>query len=61
MGSLISSHNKHISDSHCTEHGCNCSKTDEFSLKNKCLTPKIVYRADVTNNRFDEHKCYYGI
>ena len=26
-----------------------------------CLTPKSVYRADVTNNKSDEHKYYYGI
>ena len=24
-------------------------------------TPKIVYRADVTNKKIDEHKYYYGI
>ena len=25
------------------------------------MTPRIVYRADVTNNKTDEHKYYYGI
>ena len=29
-------------------------------MENKCLTPRIVYRADVTNNKTDEHKYYYG-
>ena len=30
-------------------------------LENICLTPRIVYRADVTNNKTNEHKYYYGI
>ena len=25
------------------------------------MTPRIVYRADVTNNKTDEHKYYYSI
>ena len=25
------------------------------------MTSRIVYRADVTNNKTDEHKYYYGI
>ena len=24
------------------------------------MTPRIVYRADITNNKTDEHKYYYG-
>ena len=30
-------------------------------LDNKCLTPRIVYRADVTNDQTQEQKFYYGI
>ena len=30
-------------------------------LENKCLTRRIVCRGDVTNNKTDEHKYYYGI
>ena len=61
MGPVISLHNKHILNSNNTEYGCNCNNRDEFSLENECLTPRIVYRADVTNNKTDEHKYYYGI
>ena len=61
IGCIISSHNKHILNSNCTEYGCNCGNRGECSLENKCLTPRIVYRADVTNNKTDEHKYYYGI
>ena len=60
MGSIISSHNKHILNSNNTEYGCNCNNRDECPLENECLTPRIVYRADVTN-KTNEHKYYYGI
>ena len=61
MGSIISLHNKHILNSNNTEYGCNCNNRDECPLENECLTPRIVYRADVTNRKTDEHKYYYGI
>ena len=61
MGSIISSHNKHILNSNNTEYGCNCNNRNECPLENECLTPRIVYRADVTNNKTDEHKYYYRI
>ena len=61
MGSITSSRNKHILNSNSTEYGCNCNNRDECPLENKCLAPGIVYRADVTNNKTDEHKYYYGI
>ena len=39
----------------------NCNNKDECPLENECLTARIVYRADVTNNKNDEHKYYCGI
>ena len=60
-GSILSSHNKHILNSNSTEYGCNCSNKNECPLENKCLTLRIVHRADVTNNKTVEHKYYYGI
>ena len=53
MGSVISSHNKQLSNSNSTEDGYNCNNRNECPLENKCLTPRIVYRADVTNNKTD--------
>ena len=50
MGSIISLHNKHILNTSSKEYGCNCNKCP---LENKCLAPRIVYRADVTNNKTD--------
>ena len=35
--------------------------TDKCPLENKCLTPRIVSREGVTNNKTDEHNYYYGI
>ena len=61
MGSKISSHNKRILNSNSTEFGCNYNNRDECPLENKCLTPRIVCRADVTNNKTDVQKYYYGI
>ena len=55
MGSIISLRNKHILNSDNTEYGCNCNNRDECPLQNKCLTPRIVYRAGATNNKTDEH------
>ena len=59
IGSIISSHNEHILNSNSTEYECDCNNRNECPLENKCLTPRIVYRADVTNNKTDEHKYYY--
>ena len=61
MGSIISSYNKHILNSNNTEYRCNCNNRHGCPLENKCLTPIIVYRADDTNNKTDQHKYYYGI
>ena len=41
--------------------GCNCRSRNECPLQNKCLTPKIIYRANVENYTNDEKKFYYGV
>ena len=30
-------------------------------MENKCLTPQVVYRTDVSNNKVNETKFYYGL
>ena len=48
ISSIISSHNKDILNPFSnTEYGCNCISKESCPLQNKCLTRKIVYRADV--------------
>ena len=41
--------------------GCNCRDRDSCPMENQCLTPQIVYRADVSNNKDNETKFYYGL
>ena len=44
-----------------TKFGCNCRSKESYPLQSECLTPKIVYRADVKNVKNDEKKFYLGI
>ena len=57
MRSTIPSPNKHILNSNNSEYGSNCNKKDECPLVNECLTPRIVYRADVTINKTELQIC----
>ena len=62
ISSIISSHNKNILNPVSnTEYGCNCRSKESCPLQNKCLTPKIVYRADVKNLTNDEKRFYLGV
>ena len=62
ISSIISSRNKNIwnplSNTKC---GHNCRFKECCLLQNKCLTPKIVYRADVKNLTNDEKKINLGV
>ena len=62
ISSIISAHNKNILNPVSnTEYGCNYRSKESCPLQNKCLTPKIVYQADVKNLTNDEQKSYYGV
>ena len=62
MATIISSHNRTILNLDVSlEYGCNCRSRNECPLQNKCLTPKIVYRANVENDINDEKKFYFGV
>ena len=66
MKNIISSHNKNIRNSYKEINGktCNCRNKSNCPLDNKCLTNKIVYKAEVeTNNGINElsTKFYFGI
>ena len=58
MGSKISSHNKQVLQPRNKNYGCNCRKTENCPLDNKCLTPNIIYEAQIANNINDKHKIY---
>ena len=62
MASIISSYNCTILNLDVNlEYGCNCRLTNECPVKNKCQTPKIVYRANVENDINNEKKFYFGV
>ena len=59
MGSIISSHNKQVLQPRNQNYGCNCRKKENCPLDNKCLTPNIIYEAQISNTN-DEHKKFLG-
>ena len=61
MGSTTSSHNKQVLQTRNENYRCNCRKKENCPLDNKCLTPNIIYEAQITNNTNDEHKKYLGV
>ena len=66
MTNIISSHNKKvtISDNETNGKTCNCRNKSKFPLDNKCLTNKIVYKAEVKLNDGINKlstKVYFGI
>ena len=61
IGSIISSHNKNILNPKQDHFGCNCRVKADCPLEGKCLTPNIVYRADVYDLTNNESKFYIGL
>ena len=59
--SIISGHNKQILRPKPQPKECNCRDKNTCPLENKCLTPKIIYQADVTNDTDDTYKYYLGL
>ena len=61
MESIISSHNHAILNPDVSlDYECNYRSRNKFPLQNKCLTPKIVYRANVKNDINDGNKFILG-
>ena len=50
MNSILSEHNHSIQKPPKTNYSCNCRDNTSCSLQGQCLTPNIVYKADVSNN-----------
>ena len=55
MGSIITSHNKQVLKPRNENCGYNCMKKN-CPLDNKCLTPNIIYEAQITKKT--KHKKY---
>ena len=61
MSSIVSSHNKSLLRPKTTEYGCNCRTREKCPLQNQCLTPNLIYLADVENNANKGTKIYFGL
>ena len=58
ISSILSTHNKNILNLKQTSFGCNCRNKDNCPLDGECLTPNIIYRADITTD--NDNKFYYS-
>ena len=61
VASVLSADNRNILYPKISKFGCDCRSKTDCPLDNKCLTPKIVYQADVRNNTNDEKKFCLGV
>ena len=61
MSSIILSHSKRLLRPRATEYGCSCRMKANCPLRNQCLTPNLIYRADVENNANKGTKIYFGL
>ena len=61
IGSIISAHNRNISNPIVKSYGCNSRVKRSCPLNGECLTPKIIYRADVSNDANNDKKFYFGL
>ena len=59
--SIISGHSHSILNTKQKSFECNCRKKDSCPLNNECLAPKVIYRADVSNEANNDQKLYFGL
>ena len=60
IAAILSSFSKQVLKPKIENYGCNYRDRDRCPMENQCLTPQIVYRADVSRNKDNETKLYYG-
>ena len=62
MSSILSSDSLNVINPYKTQtYGCNCRIRESCPLQNQCLTPEIIYRADVENDINSETKFDFGL
>ena len=61
VDSIMSGHNHNILNPKQKSFGCNCRKKGSCPLNGECLAPKVIYRADVSNEANDDEKFYFGL
>ena len=59
---VINNHNmKFLNNTAEIEEGCNCRNRNSYPLDGKCLTPNIIYEAQITSNQPNyKQKIYIG-
>ena len=60
VSSILKSCNKKILAKNEKQYECNCRNKDECPLENKCLTPRVIYEADVITLN-TSRKFYIGL
>ena len=58
---IIPGRNKNLLNPNGTQYGWNCRIREDFPLQNQCLTPNIIYRANVHCKASKDHKFYFGV
>ena len=58
---MISVHSRNILNLIVQSYGCNCRVKSSCPLNGECLTPKIIYWADVPNNKNSKKKFYFSL
>ena len=53
--------NRNILNPIVKSYGCNCRVKSSCPLNGECLTPKIIYRANVSNDANNDKKFYFGL
>ena len=61
ISSIILGYNKNLLNPTVTQYGCNCRIREDCPVQNQCLTPSIIYRADVYCEANKDHKFYFGV
>ena len=61
IGSIISAHNWNILDPIVQSYGPNCRVKSSCFLNVECLTPKIIYREDISNDDNSDKTFYFGL
>ena len=61
IGSLISARNRNILNPIVQSYGCNCRLKSSCPLNGECLAPKIIYKADVSNDANNDKKFYFSL
>ena len=61
IDSMFFAHNRNILNPIVKSYGCNCRAKSNCLLNGECLTPKIICRADVSNDENNDKKFYFGL